>query len=186
MRSGDSYRAKEIPPGTFGPRDMTPTVPYPGVLHLARNPKPASVGKSGSFFSLGRSASTRRSTTPIQRSATSPVQRQSGGVPSSPLGGGVGLGLPISQPVLVQSTSLGRLSGLGGPRPLSVTHQRRSSLTFRGPSPPVVEPSPEAIERLGYILPNATRDALAAALVAAGNDETLAVSIYLSDLQSRR
>ncbi|GAA5949934.1 hypothetical protein JCM3765_007743 [Sporobolomyces pararoseus] len=106
---GDGYRAKEIVPSTFGPRDLQPiNTPYPGVLSHTSSLSnttsissqrslgsglPAVSAQSGSgkssFFSrsLGRRTSKREPPSSLSSSSTLP----NGG------GGGIS-GLPISNP----------------------------------------------------------------------------------------
>ncbi|KAK4705417.1 hypothetical protein P7C70_g782, partial [Phenoliferia sp. Uapishka_3] len=174
---GDSYRLKEITTGSFSPHDLTPTVPYPGVLHLARSSKPAAIAKSG-FFSLGRKSS-------LRRGPDGPPQRYSGGsplgaIPSPPIAS------PSSAPSTVGRSSLSgpRMPGTPGNRALRGASYM--SFTQSPPSEPAsVLVDLEALGRLGDILPMASKETLSNYLSQAGNDETLAISLYLADQQQQ-
>ncbi|GAA5829509.1 hypothetical protein JCM5353_001276 [Sporobolomyces roseus] len=48
---GDGYRAKEIHSHTFGPKDMTPSAPYPGVLSYNSIATNSTISTSGSISS---------------------------------------------------------------------------------------------------------------------------------------
>ena len=176
---GDSYRAKELSTGSFGPRDLQPNVPYPGVLHLARSSKPNNLAKSG-FFSLGRKTSRRGSDASQQRYNPSLT---------SPLGGGISG--PPPTPTYSAPSSIGR-SSLSGPRmPYgagSAAKSIRGSTISLFPTIDQAEPVPvafdrEALGRLSDILPEANRGTLAAFLLQAGNDEALAISMYIAAQQ---
>ncbi|KAM0753159.1 hypothetical protein T439DRAFT_323790 [Meredithblackwellia eburnea MCA 4105] len=177
---GDGFRAREIHQGAFGARDMTPTVPYPGVLHLARGTKSSSASKS-SFFSLGRKGSKRMDAPQRSFLGASSI--------TAPLGGVLGVsGLPPTMNASV-APSLGRATGPrmpASPRANS-THSRASSFSLHS-GPPLnsaTAASPEAVSRLMDILPNADKGSLARCLVQAGNDETLALGMYIAETQGQ-
>ncbi|BGP21275.1 hypothetical protein JCM10295v2_000146 [Rhodotorula toruloides] len=157
---GDRYRAREISPAHFNPKDMVPSsTPYPGVLNLM-SPKSASysslgtTGSSGgkSFFSgfgrgsLGRRASKREhSTLQGQSSANSssfrstisgPVQLLSSTNTALTPGNGVNLRSALSGPRMPSQTSRASLdsrmsSPTSSPNPNSA-NQSLTSFTFGG------------------------------------------------------
>ncbi|KAL8281160.1 hypothetical protein RQP46_006518 [Phenoliferia psychrophenolica] len=188
IRGGDSsYRAKELSVGSFTSRDLQPSVPYPGVLHLARSGKPSSSSassiKSSSFFSLGRKSSSAR------RTSDAPTRSSSGSHASSPLG--------ILSSAPSPAGTIGRTS-LSGPRmpygggSIYAKSIRSSTISLVPNQSPSLQQQEndgrlsvdgEALERLTNVLPNAERGTLAAYLLQAGNDDTLAISLYLAAQQ---
>ncbi|GAA5923445.1 uncharacterized protein JCM15063_003648 [Sporobolomyces koalae] len=165
---GDGYRAKEITPSTFGPRDMQPTTPYPGVLSynssiqngfashgtnssrstLGSGLPSASAGGPGrpSFFSrsLGRRTSKR------EPPSTVPIPRSTG---SSNGAGGGGIQISNPSPLLYSSSALTTTASsvsvganannrsVGGPR-MPGTLSSRASFDSRNNSPVIGNSSP--------------------------------------------
>lgn len=138
----DAYRAREITLGSnFGPKDMTPTVPFPGVLQsssasssrystlssASTASKPSSIHRGSFFSTLGRKGSKRSA--PAAPSSSSSQRNAGGYTLSSPLGI-IGVSAPsvLLRPSGMRSsasvdTSLGR----GGALPSS---QSRTSLAY--------------------------------------------------------
>lgn len=189
----DSYTATEIPYGHFGPQDLTPTVPYPGVL-LPVNARysnsslkaPSIMGTKANFFSLGRKGSKR---TPPSISQPS---RSTGYIVNSPLGP-----LGIKSP-MTTTQSLRPSGGVSGPRALNsrqsfdsinsvATSNYQSSFSYGNmrPGGSTVDIH-DQLDKLGDILTGVNRDVLHSYLDKAGGDDVLAVSLYLEDEKKRR
>lgn len=197
----DGFRAKEIPFGQFGPGDMAPTVPYPGVLQSSTSSissrqggpagkPPSAIAKSSFFSTLSRKGS-KRSTPPSQRS-------QGGYVVSSPLGT-IGVvssasGLRPAGPRMPGTTrsSLDLVGRGGSPGSLAPPQlAQRASFTYGSldlslPTTDVAEVSEDKLQKLVDILPQADRETLRACLARAGDDDVLAISVFLSEEQNRR
>ncbi|GAA5827113.1 hypothetical protein JCM11251_001122 [Rhodosporidiobolus azoricus] len=251
-RPGDTYRAKEIHSSSFGPKDLIPSAPYPGVISLAASKYASNGGGSighgngggggKSFFSglgvgrgsLGRRASKRDHHIPHHHSSSSGLSSHAtipGSIRTSSISAPIALN---SAPSTLSSTS--GLRTLGGPRMPNPTppNAHRASFDSRVSSPsgsPVFErggggtasanparasfsygtsPVPtsfrgglfppkigdagqgeadvdeEKVGRLADILPQAERRDLIAALIKAGGDDVLAISVYLSDEALKR
>ncbi|KAL7341048.1 hypothetical protein BJY59DRAFT_693732 [Rhodotorula toruloides] len=157
---GDGYRAREISPNHFNPKEMVPSsTPYPGVLNLM-SPKSASYSSLGtttssagkSFFSgfgrgsLGRRASKREHGTSHGQSSTSsssfrstisgPVQLLSSTNTALTSGNGVNLRSVLSGPRMPSQTSRASLdsrmsSPTSSPKPNSA-NASRNSFSFGG------------------------------------------------------
>lgn len=136
----DAYRAREITLGSnFGPKDMTPTVPFPGVLQSSASSsrystlsnastasKPSSIHRGSFFSTLGRKGSKRSA--PAAPSSSS--SRNAGGYTlSSPLGI-IGVSAPsglLRPSGMRSSASMDTSLGRGGALPSS---QSRTSLAY--------------------------------------------------------
>lgn len=180
-------RAKEISPGRFGPSDMIPTVPYPGVL--------LGTGISNRFSSasaktFGSSNSISSKTGFFATLGRKPSKRSNGGSISGMASLGRAMGLPS---ISDESTTIkggrrspnmsGRLSATTEGQPVGV---RSVSPSFGfSPSSQHLSPHPQvdpaALTRLSDSLPQASRTVLRECLTRAGGDEATAVSIYFED-----